>query len=88
MDLYARKRWNDYSRARDAMFAATHTEKCPWNIVPSDDQRRARLNCITHLLSLLPFEELPHKRVRLPRLQAKGDYVEPDYSEAQIPQLF
>jgi polyphosphate kinase 2 len=54
MDLEAQARWYDYSRARDAMFAATDRPECPWYVVPSNDQRRARLNCISHFLSLIP----------------------------------
>ena len=88
MDMEARRRWYDYSRARDAMFAATDIPEAPWHIVPSDDQRRARLNCIAHFLSCIPYEEIPRKGVRLPPLQAKGGYVEPDYRAKYIPQVY
>ncbi len=79
MDLQAQARWYDYSRARDAMFAATDTLECPWYVVPSNDQRRARLNCITHFLSLIPYEEVPREPIKFPKRQAKGNYKEPDY---------
>ena len=57
MDLPSRSRWYDYSRARDQMLEATDTEVSPWHILRSDDKRRARLNCISHLLSLIPYEQ-------------------------------
>jgi len=85
MDLESHRRWYDYSRARDAMFAATDTPENPWHVVDSNDQRRARLNCIAHLLSLIPYEEVPREKVKLPKRQAKGNYVEPDYPYRRIP---
>ena len=88
MDVQAQARWYDYSRARDAMFAATDTPECPWYVVPSNDQRRARLNCITHFLSLIPYEEVPHEKVKLPKRQKPGDYVEPDYPFRWIPEKY
>ena len=62
MDLEAHRRWYDFSRARDAMFAATDTRESPWYVVDANDQRRVRLNCIAHLLSLIPYEEVPRER--------------------------
>jgi polyphosphate kinase len=88
MDLEAQARWYDYSRARDAMFAATDTPECPWYVVPSNDQRRARLNCITHFLSLIPYEEIPREPIKFPKRQEKGKYVEPDYPFRIIPQKY
>ena len=88
MDLQAQARWYDYSRARDAMFAATDTPESPWYVVPSNDQRRARLNCITHLLSLVPYEEVPREPIKFPRRQAKRDYVEPDYPYRYVPEKY
>jgi len=67
MDLEARRLWYDYSRARDAMFAATDSDESPWNLIRSDDKRRARLNCIAHLLSTLPYDDPPAQRPDLPR---------------------
>jgi polyphosphate kinase 2 len=88
MDVQAQARWYDYSRARDAMFAATDTPECPWYVVPSNDQRKARLNCITHFLSLIPYEEVPREPIKFPKPQAKGDYKEPDYPFRVIPQIY
>ena len=88
MDLQAQARWYDYSRARDAMFAATDTPESPWYVVPSDDQRRARLNGITHFLSLIPYEEVPREPIKFPKRQAKGKYVEPDYPYRYVPQKY
>ncbi len=88
MDLESHRRWYDYSRARDAMFAATDTPESPWYVVDSHDQRRGRLNCIAHLLSLVPYHEVPHEKVKLPKRQPKGDYVEPDYPFRRIPEKY
>ncbi len=88
MDLESHRRWYDYSRARDAMFAATDTPESPWYVVDSHDQRRGRLNCISHLLSLIPYEEVKHEKVKLPKRQPKGDYVEPDYPFRRIPEKY
>jgi polyphosphate kinase 2 len=88
MDVQAQARWYDYSRARDAMFAATDTPENPWYVVPSNDQRRARLNCITHFLSLIPYEEVPREPIEFPKPQKRGGYVEPDYPYRIVPQLF
>ena len=60
-DLEAHRRWYDYSRARDAMFAATDTLEAPWYVIDAEDQKRARLNCIAHLLSQIPYEEIPEQ---------------------------
>jgi polyphosphate kinase len=88
MDVQAQARWYDYSRARDAMFAATDTPESPWYVVPSNDQRRARLNCITHFLSLIPYEEVPREPIKFPKRQAKGNYKEPDYPYHYVPEKF
>jgi len=73
-DLCSRSRWFEYSRARDIMLEATDTEYAPWYIVPSDDKRRARLNCISHLLSLIPYKKLPRKKVQLPQRSTRDAY--------------
>ncbi len=88
MDVQAQARWYDYSRARDAMFAATDTPEAPWYVVPSNDQRRARLNCITHFLNLIPYEEVPREPIKFPKPQAKGNYVEPDYPYHYVPEKY
>ncbi len=74
MDLPSRTRWYDYSRARDMMLEASDSEHAPWFIVRSDDKKRARLNCISHLLSLIKYEELPKTRVKMPKRSMKGAY--------------
>ncbi|HTY18377.1 MAG TPA: polyphosphate kinase 2 [Myxococcota bacterium] len=73
-DLCSRSRWFEYSRARDLMLDATDTKFAPWYIVPSDDKRRARLNCIRHLLSLIPYRKQPHKKAKLPKRSTRGAY--------------
>jgi polyphosphate kinase len=88
MDVQAQARWYDYSRARDAMFVATDTPDCPWYVVPSNDQRRARLNCISHFLSLIPYEEVPREPIKFPKRQAKGNYKEPDYPVRYVPEKY
>jgi polyphosphate kinase 2 len=74
MDLPSRTRWYDYSRARDMMLEATDTEIAPWHIVRSDDKKRARLNCIAHLLSLIPYERVPRQNLKLPKISNKQAY--------------
>jgi polyphosphate kinase 2 len=88
MDVEAQARWYDYSRARDAMFAATDCPETPWYVVPSNDQRKARLNCISHFLSLIPYEEVPREPIKFPKRQKQGDYVEPNYPYRVVPQKF
>lgn len=73
-DLPSRSRWYDYSRARDQMLDATDTADSPWYIVRSDDKKRARLNCISHLLSLIPYKKIEKKQVKLPKRSTKGAY--------------
>jgi polyphosphate kinase 2 (PPK2 family) len=74
MDLESWTRWYDYSHARDMMLQATDTKHAPWYIVRSDDKRRARLNCIAHLLSLVPYKKQPPGKVKLPKRSNKGRY--------------
>jgi polyphosphate kinase 2 len=88
MDLQSYSRWYDYSRARDAMFAATDTPWAPWYVARSDDKKRARLNIIRHLLSQIPYEEAPRDKVKLPKRQKAGDYQEPDYPYKYIPEAY
>jgi polyphosphate kinase 2 len=86
MDLKSYSRWYDYSRARDAMFAATDTAWAPWFVARSDNKKRARLNIISHLLSRIPYEALPREKVKLPKRQDPGDYREPDYPYKFVPE--
>jgi polyphosphate kinase len=74
MDLPSRERWFDYSRARDVMLKATDTGHAPWYILRSDDKRRARLNCIAHLLTLIPYKKVPRESVKLPERSMKAAY--------------
>lgn len=74
MDLPSRSRWFEYSRARDMMLKATDSKWAPWHILRSDDKKRARLNCITHLLKLIPHKEVPRKKVKLPERSTKDAY--------------
>jgi polyphosphate kinase 2 len=74
MDLPSRSRWFDYSRARDRMLDATDTKHAPWNVLRSDDKKRARLNCIRHLLSLIPYKNVPREKIKLPKRSTKGQY--------------
>ncbi len=74
MDLASYDRWYDYSRARDDMFEATDTDIAPWNIVRADVKKRARLNCITHLLGQFPYEEVPLEKVKFGKRNSKGAY--------------
>jgi polyphosphate kinase len=74
MDLESYRRWYDYSRARDMMLEKTDTLHAPWHIVMSDDKRRARLNCISHILSLIPYQRVPSPKASLPKRSVKGRY--------------
>src|SRR5262249_56673484 len=73
-DLCSRARWFEYSRARDIMLEATDTDFAPWYIVPSDDKRSARLNCISHLLGLIPYERTVREKVEVPDRDMQGAY--------------
>ena len=74
MDLPSREKWYDYSRARDQMLEATDSEWAPWYIVPSEDKKRARLNCIAHFLSLIPYKQVKRKEVELPKRDKSHAY--------------
>ena len=86
MDLESHRRWYDYSRARDEMLAATDTPTTPWYIVPSDDKKRARLNCIADILSRIPYEEVRYKAPKLPARQKPKGYQEPKLKHQMVPQ--
>ena len=81
MDLESRTRWVDYSRAKDEMFAHTDIKQAPWYVVDADDKRRARLNCIHHFLSLIPYKDLTPERVMLPPRQKDKGYVRPPMTD-------
>jgi polyphosphate kinase 2 len=74
MDLPSRTKWFEYSRARDVMLEATDTKHVPWHILRSEDKKRARLNCLRHILDLIPYEEVPRPKIKLPPRSMKGAY--------------
>ena len=74
IDLCSRSKWFEYSRARDMMLEATDTDFAPWYIVRSDDKQRARLNCISHLLELIPYKKVSRKKVKVPKRSMKRAY--------------
>jgi hypothetical protein len=88
MDLKSYSRWYDYSRARDEMFLATDTSWAPWYVVRSDNNRRARLNALTHILSQIRYDELPRSKLKLPKRQDRDDYKETDYPFRVVPEVF
>ena len=88
MDLKSYSRWYDYSRARDAMLAATDTAWGPWYVARTDDKQRGRLNIISHLLGQIPYKPLPQRDITLPKRQRPGGYTEPDLSQRYIPTRF
>ncbi len=88
MDLKSYSRWHDYTRARDEMFFKTDTAWAPWHAARSDDQKRARLNLITHLLSQIPYEKTPSPKIELPKRDKAHGYVEVDYASKLIPEVF
>ena len=85
MDLESHRRWYDYSRTKDRMFAATDTKESPWHVVNGDDKKRARLNCISHLLSQVPYQRLPFDKPKLPPRQDPDGYKAPDYPYKWVP---
>lgn len=88
MDLESRSRWIEYSKAKDEMFSYTDTKISPWYVVNADDKRRARLNCIHHFLSMVPYKEIKHKKIGLPSINMEG-YVRPPISEQTfVPEVY
>ena len=89
MDLESRRKWVEYSKAKDAMFASTDLKQAPWYVVRSDDKKRARLNCITHFLSLIPYEDLTPDKIELPPRGDDGGYVRPPITDQTfVPEVF
>jgi polyphosphate kinase 2 len=89
MDLESRRRWVDYSKAKDEMFAYTDTKQSPWFVVNADDKKRARLNCIHHLLSMIPYEDLTPEPIALPPRRKRKGYVRPPLSEQTfVPEVY
>lgn len=89
MDLQSRSRWVEYSRAKDDMFKYTDTKQSPWYVVHSDDKKRARLNCMAHLLTLIPYEDLTPEPIQLPPRQEDTGYVRPPISDQTfVPEVY
>jgi hypothetical protein len=89
MDLESRKRWVDYSRAKDEMFSYTDIKQAPWYVVNADDKRKARLNCISHLLGMIPYKDLTPKPIKLPPLAGDTAYVRPPITnQTFVPQKY
>jgi polyphosphate kinase 2 len=85
MDLESHRRWFDYSRARDAMFAATDTPQSPWYVVQANDKMRARLNCISHILTAVPWKKVTQPKAVLPKRQGPKGYREPGWDYRLVP---
>jgi hypothetical protein len=89
MDLESRVRWVEYSRAKDEMFGHTDIKQAPWFVNNADDKRRARLNCIAHLLSQVPYKEIKRPKIQLPPRQKDRGYVRPPITDQTfVPKVF
>ena len=89
MDLESRKRWEDYTVAKEVMLERTHIPEAPWWVVQAVDKKKARLNCIAHLLAQMPYEEIPHPPIVLPERVRHEDYVRhPVPPEMMVPQRY
>jgi len=89
MDMESRRRWADYSRAKDVMFQYTDLKQAPWYVVEADDKRKARLNCISHLLSLIAYKDLTPKPIKLPKRREDDGYVRPPITDQTfVPEVY
>ncbi len=89
MDMASREKWVEYSESKDEMFKYTDIKQAPWYVVPADNKKRARLNCICHLLSLIPYEDLTPKPLKLPPRQENKAYVRPPISDQTfVPEIY
>ncbi|MCX7986227.1 MAG: polyphosphate kinase 2 [Bacteroidales bacterium] len=89
MDLESRKRWVEYSKAKDKMFQYTDIKQAPWYVVNADDKLKARLNCIHHLLSLIPYEDVPYEKIKVPPRQSDEGYVRPPVEDQTfVPEVY
>jgi len=89
MDLESRSRWIEYSKAKDRMFAHTDIKQAPWFVVESDIKKHARLNCISHLLSMIPYEDLTPEPIELPKREDSSGYVRPPFSDQTfVPDIY
>jgi hypothetical protein len=88
MDLESRRRWEDYTAAKEEMLARTHIPEAPWWVVQAVDKKRARLNCIHHLLSQVPYHEVEREAVQLPSREHHADYIRrPVPADMMVPEL-
>ena len=89
MDLESRRRWEEYTKAKEVMLERTHTPESPWWVVKADDKKRARLNCIHHLLSQMPYEEVEHADIALPARERREDYIRhPVPDDIVVPEVY
>ena len=89
MDLESRRRWEDYTKAKEAMLERTHIPEAPWWVVQADDKKKARLNCIHHLLSQMPYEEVEHPSIELPSRERHEDYSrQPVRQDIVVPEVY
>ena len=88
MDVYARSRWHEYSKAKDDMFHHTDTDKSPWYVVDAENKREARLNCINHLLSKIEYESIPYPDVSLPSVPKRSPSRPAMREQRHIPQVY
>jgi len=89
MDIASREKWVEYSKAKDEMFKYTDTKQAPWLVVPADNKKRARLNCISHFLTVIPYKEIKHEKIVLPPRVEEEGYVRPPFSDQTfIPELY
>jgi hypothetical protein len=88
MDIKSYTRWDDYTKARDEMFAATDSSWAPWYVANSENKKKVRLNIISHLLGKIPYEDIPREKVKLPDRKKLGQYQSPDYPFKVIPEAY
>jgi hypothetical protein len=89
MDLESRRRWEAYTKAKEIMLARTHIDEAPWWVVPADDKKKARLNCMDHLLGQVPYAEVEHAEIQLPERVRNDDYLRrPVPPELHVPSKY
>jgi hypothetical protein len=89
MDLESRRRWEDYTKAKESMLERTHIAEAPWWVVQAVDKKKTRLNCIAHLLSLMPYEEIERSSIELPERVRNPDYIrQPVPQEMFVPERY
>jgi hypothetical protein len=89
MDLESRRRWEEYTKAKEIMLERTHIPEAPWWVVQAVDKKKARLNCISHLLGQLPYQEVAHPPVQLPARERHADYLrQPVPASMMVPEIY